>query len=208
MVNNESIWVNRGVTFTPPKDKVGWWESYDNTAIPRRKFFVESIFKHSPGSVLELGCCGGCNIQHFPAEKLQNTIGIDINSGAIKYAKNKNLAATFINGDITMPFDFLSSNVDIVCSMGVLIHMPKNKIDNVLKNMLDVCNIGLVLIETAGKEQTLNPDPFKEQYIYDIPRRIKSINSNVDISVNDLIEQHNDFGASASRLRLIEIIKK
>lgn len=151
-----------------------WWVRYDRSAIPRRKYFTSSIFKHNPQSVLELGCCGGCNVMHFPMDT--KTIGLDLNPLAIKYAKETKPWATFLEKDITLPFDFLEEPVDIICSMGVLIHIPTEYINSTLTNMLNSCRLGFVLMETVGPEKLINdrgtPEgPLFEMW-YDIPKRV------------------------------------
>tara|TARA_Y100000310_G_scaffold335063_1_gene416216 strand:- start:564 stop:1235 length:672 start_codon:yes stop_codon:yes gene_type:complete len=205
-------WKDRDVTVIPVKrtHPEPWWEIYDKSAIDRRHWFVNEILKFEPESILELGCCGGCNIQLFPEDKLKdiNIIGVDCNSGAIQYAKEKNLPVHFIEADITKPFDFLPvSSVDIVCSMGVLIHMREKEIDFVLANMLEVANVGLVLAETAGPEKTFSGNQYNPRHVYDLPTRIRAISSDVEITVTPLPKKVNTKSAKASEIQLITVLK-
>ena len=181
-----------------------WWVRYDRTAIPRRKYFASSIFKHDPESVLELGCCGGCNVIHFPKDK--KTIGVDINAPAINYAKKTKPWATFLEKDITQSFDFLEEPVDIICSMGVLIHIPTEYINSLLVNMLSSCRLGLVLIETAGSEKIIQEPPrdILFEACYDIPKRAKEAAMSEEVSVTVTDPPHK----TTENLQLIEIFKK
>ena len=181
-----------------------WWVRYDRTAIPRRKYFASSIFEHDPESVLELGCCGGCNVMHFPKDK--KTIGVDINSPAIDYAKKTKPWASFLERDITLSFDFLEEPVDIICSMGVLIHIPTEHINNLLTNMLNSCRLGLVLIETVGPEKIIQQTPrdILFEACYDIPKRVKEIARDQKISVTVTKPPHE----TKEKLQLIEVFKQ
>jgi len=202
--NNE--WAIRKSPETKFKNKV-WYEAYDHLFPIRRQFYSNTVFKYNPQSVLEVGCCGGANIAFFPKDKKIKIIGIDINSDAIKYAKATKPGPTYYHHDIIEPFNFLKSKkIDIVCSMGVLIHISPNDIDTVLTNMFNVCSKGLVLMETFGTEKYISKDVYP-QFIHNIPERIKQIDSNVEIKVSKLEKEIDDVGAAASSLCLIEVIK-
>ena len=210
-----NYWQNREVikgSTTPDP----WWQVYDRLNIPRRKYYASSIFKHNPNSVMELGCCGGCNIMHFPMDK--KIIGLDLNPLAIEYGKETKPWATFLERDITLPFDFLKEPVDIICSMGVLMHITTDRIDKLLTNMLNCCKLGLVLMETTGldmanqKKGTRGHElgfstnttfgSFFEAW-HDIPKRVRALTgSRLSVKVTDTPYE------SYEKMQLIEIFKQ
>jgi 2-polyprenyl-3-methyl-5-hydroxy-6-metoxy-1,4-benzoquinol methylase len=198
-------WATRKSPEAKFKNKV-WYEGYDDLFPLRRQFYSDAVFKYNPKSVLEVGCCGGANIAFFPKDKKTKIIGIDINSDAIKYAESTKPGPKYYHHDIIEPFSFLKSKVDIVCSMGVLIHIRPNTIDTVLTNMLNTCSKGLVLIETFGSEKSMTGSAYP-QFIHNIPERIKNIDSSVEIKISKLEGEIDDVGATASSLCLIEIMK-
>lgn len=193
------------------ESKVGvsgpWWVIYDRVFSNRRKFYSDSIFKYNPTSVLELGCTGGANIQYFPKEKLNIITAVDINKYALEYAKQTKPGPKYHHHDITSDFNFIDSNVDIVCSMGVLIHIRPDHIDQVLKSMIDVCNVGLVLMETADYDRQLVNGTYP-QWIHNIPEKIKNLSKDFKITVTELPADINDEGAQASYIKLIEAIRQ
>ena len=180
-----------------------WWVGYDKLFPLRREYFSSNIFKYNPKSVLEVGCTGGANIAFFPKNNLNNVIGIDINKDALAYATQTKSGPKYYHHDITDPFTFLDSKVDIVCSMGVLIHIRSTDIDNVLKHMVNASKKGLVLIETSGENKSIGGGSYP-QWIHDIPTKLINIDNNLKITVTPLTEEINDIGASASKLTLIE----
>lgn len=182
-----------------------WFVGYDELFPLRRQFFSSTIYKYNPKSVLEVGCTGGANIAFFPKSELSNVIGIDINKDALEYAKETKPGPAYFHHDITESFNFLTSKVDIVCSMGVLIHIHPDHIDKVLKHMVDASNKGLVLLETVGTETCLSMGTYP-QWVHDIPTRLNVIDSNLKITVTPLLGELNDFGALASHIILIEAV--
>jgi len=187
-----------------------WWKDYDRVFPVRRKYFISKVLDFKPNSILELGCCGGCNIQYLEEHKNQIDItGVDVSHEAIEYAKQTKPGYRFINSDITQPFDFLDKKVDVVCSMGVLIHVHPNNINDLLLRMLESSKRGLVLFEGQNKaEQCLNGNKYHFQTTYDFVKRIKTLSATpVEIKVKSLVGNIADGGAQPSQLHEI-IVKK
>jgi 2-polyprenyl-3-methyl-5-hydroxy-6-metoxy-1,4-benzoquinol methylase len=182
-----------------------WYEYYDEIFPIRRQFYSDTIFKYNPKSILEVGCTGGANIAYFLKNKETKIIGVDINSNAIEYAKKTKPGPKYHHHDAIEPFSFLKSKVDIVCSMGVLIHIHPNVLNDVLTNMLDACSKGLILMETSGVDKAFKG--LYPQFIHNIPERIKKIDSSVEIKVSKLEGEVNDPGAIESSICLIEVIR-
>ncbi|HXF44200.1 MAG TPA: class I SAM-dependent methyltransferase [Candidatus Paceibacterota bacterium] len=133
-----------------------WSENYiseQSLAHPHRKILIEKIIKYSPTSVLEVGCASGPNLvllaQKLPQAKLE---GIDISPSAIETGrrylelqkiKNVRLAV----GNILNLKKFADKSFDVVFTDAVLIYVDKNKIENVLKEMVRVARKAVVLNE-------------------------------------------------------------
>ena len=195
-----------------PAGKEPWWVSYDFLVIPRRKLYVEKIISHKPETVLELGCCGGANVNHFPKDLMKNITAVDFNQGAIEFAKSKKLGCNFLHGDITEDWNKIgiqNKKYDIVCSMGVLIHIPIDDIDFVLKNMIDSCSKGIVLIEGGTEEVKISNSSWMPQHVYNLPERINKIsNSGFNFTISDLPGHMKNEDTTLSRLKIIEALKK
>ena len=216
-------WSNRGKhssvsrreakkTNWPGAQKAPWWVTYDLLMIPRRKLYVEKIIGYKPETVLELGCCGGANVNHFPKDLMKNITAVDFNQGAIKFAKSKKLGCNFLHGDITEPWnkiDIQDKKFDIVCSMGVLIHIPINNIDFVLKNMIDSCSKGIVLIEGGIEEIQISKSDWKPQRVYNLPERINKISNNgFNFKISGLPDSMKNEDTRLAKLKIIEAIRK
>ena len=224
-LSKNSIWARRGISTNLPKDKrweKPWWVVYEESAIPRRKLYVEKIMNHRPESVLELGCAGGCNINFFPEDIMKNITGVDINEAAIKFAKDKNLGCEFLSGDITKKWDTFGikdQKFDIVCSMGTLIHISPKNIDFVLKNMINSCSKGIILIEGSWpRDEGVDVhNPYETQvagkptpqYIYNIPEKINRLSQDeFTFSYIDLPDNMRNRDVRFGSLKIIEAIRK
>lgn len=122
---------------------------YDATAISRRKFFVDTISSTSPESVIEFGCASGCNLRLF--DKNIKLTGVDANKAAINRAKALYKNIKFIEADITKYSS--TEKYDIVCSMGVLIHIYPELIKQTINNMIMSAKKEIILIEGHSNEK-------------------------------------------------------
>jgi SAM-dependent methyltransferase len=137
----QSVWASKG------KDII---EKYWLAAIPRTMWFLEELKKYEYESIYEIGCNSGRNLF-----KIKNKVvgGIDINSKAIEFAKEKNPKGLFSVGAIqTMPLD----KFDIVFSSGVLLHIPPEDIRDVIKSMIGKAAKYVMHMETNGDNSILN----------------------------------------------------
>lgn len=84
-------------------------------------------------SILDVGCGAGEKSKYLIKEGFEVT-GIDFSEEMIKLAKEQVPAGKFFVKDIKQPLDF-ANTFDGVFAHAVLLHIPKNEIINVLKNI-------------------------------------------------------------------------
>lgn len=142
-----------------------WSENYlseNSLSHPHRKLLIEKILKYSPQSVLEVGCASGPNLvllsQKLPNAKL---LGIDVSKKAVetgrKYLellKIKNVRLEV--GNVLELGSFADKSFDVVFTDAVLIYVDKNKIENVLKELIRIAKKAVVLNEwLTGSEESI-----------------------------------------------------
>lgn len=111
-------------------------------------------------SALELGCNVGRNLfvlqQRYPEMALH---GVDINTDAIEYARTR-VRAEFLVGDL-YDLDMILSDrmVDIIFTMGVLIHLHPDALPQILEVMARHAQRALVLVEQVSADNTVVKGP-------------------------------------------------
>jgi len=101
-----------------------WFEGTDKYL----SFFKPNAF------ILDIGCGAGEKSKYL-AKKGFDVTGIDFSEEMIKLAKEQVPAGKFFVKDIKFPLNFEKS-FDGVFAQAVLLHIPKNEIVNVLKNII------------------------------------------------------------------------
>ena len=139
--NNEKEWSQI--------DEPLFLERYDNTdSVDRRNWFAKVLSLYRPKSVLELGCNTGANLRCL--QSLDPTIevfGIDIHPGAIEWAKRANPGGTFVTGSIYDSSNIFKRKFDLVFTCGVLIHIPPEKVGEVVSEAKLLSNGPVVHLE-------------------------------------------------------------
>jgi len=102
----------------------------------RRKWFAKIVALYKPKSVLELGCNVGTNLRYI--QRLDPSIKVagDANPEAIEYAKSVIPEGHFECGSVYDAADIFKEKFDLVFSMGVLIHIPDDMVDQVREQAL------------------------------------------------------------------------
>lgn len=187
-----------------------WAKSYiSESAIkhPHRKLLVDEISKFFPfESVLELGSASGANL-FLLSEKYPNVkfYGIDVSKKAIKegqtFFTQKGLKNVILStSSITDLKNFEDKSMDIVFSDAALIYIGKEKIDDILKEIVRVARRGIVLCE-----QHINGESFyDDKWIHNYKEAIK----NIKISKVDFVKiSENVWGGDWGKYGYIIIIK-
>lgn len=182
--------------------KTDWYKQYDGWAIPRREFFVNSILKHEPESLLELGCAGGSNIKLLEGKWLE-ICGVEANANAIEYAKETKPWASYQEADITKSWDWRDRKYDVVAVMAVIMHCNPNAIDDIIYNMIKAANKAIVLIEDQVEKEVLAANPKASNYRnkYDFVKRFKEYN--LDVTAVELAPELKD--GEGKDMHLIEV---
>lgn len=123
------------------KNRENFWKNISNSyykcntinAVSRRRWFSKIVLFYHPKSVLEIGCNEGANLREIhklnPEIKLS---GIDINLDAANYARLTLPNANIVCGSIyDLDKYFKEKEFDLIFSMGVLIHIPPEMMENI-----------------------------------------------------------------------------
>ena len=105
-----------------------WWE-------PGLYTFI-SLF-HENESILDVGCGPGITATYFIKSNL-NVLGIDFSEGMIEIAKREVPEGKFLVMDLH-EIDKIHESFDGICLQNVLLHLPKNQVENTLKNIVYNC---------------------------------------------------------------------
>ena len=135
-------------------------------------------------SILELGCLDGANLISILLEcPTAKVSGIDINENAIKYGREvrKNKADMQV-GSLYDLSRFEDKSFDIVFTCGVLIHIPEEKIQEILKEMVRISKYHTFHLELNGNTEV--------QKYADVGMKIphKSVHPYIDLYKNLGIE--------------------
>ena len=160
----ENYWANKQDDIWDNSETNDWirdiWDSQNHS---HRTILLEKIFKYSPQSILEVGCCCGPNL-NLLAKMLPNTSirGIDINPQAVKkgnkwLAQEKKSNVELILGKADDLQQFQNKNFDVVFTDAVLMYVGPDKIKKVINELLRVSRKALVLLEWQDFNATYNP---------------------------------------------------
>ena len=143
-----------------------WVLSYwDSQSHGHRPLLLKKLSSYSPSSVLEIGCNCGPNLyllaKRFPEIEIR---GIDINATAIE--KGKELFASEGISNVKLSFgkadglgQFEDKSFDVVFTDAVLIYIGRDKIKQVIQEMLRIARRALVLVEWHGFDSQNKKDP-------------------------------------------------
>jgi SAM-dependent methyltransferase len=138
-VDFENYWKNRTVGKDWHYKQSNWLDGYlKSINPPHRELLVNTILRHNPSSVLEIGCNVGVNL--YKINKLSpKTLccGIDINPLAIHYGMQKiraeNMSEVWLLNIGADKMDKLGTmkSFDVIFSDAALIYIGDDKIDKV-----------------------------------------------------------------------------
>lgn len=99
--------------------------------------------------ICECGCNVGNNLAGFP--NTYDIHGVDLNTHALEKAKKKYPTFNFKHSNIAIT-GYPDSFFDLVFTRGVLIHIQKTEINNVLKELFRISNKWILNIEYFGDD--------------------------------------------------------
>ena len=161
-VNPNIIWKMRGLTFSN--------ENYQVTTYSQHDWLIGQIEKFKPLIVLEVGCGFGRNLRHIinNTSYIQEIYGIDISKKMLKEArrvkgvKPKNILHSYANN---MPFK--SDKFDLTITFGLLMHIPRSDIKDVINEIIRVSKNNIIIDEEVKDSDVyeINNYTFNHDYI-------------------------------------------
>jgi len=130
------------------------WDKYTDDNVNQNQAEVSKFIYHVSASlgakkILEAGCNVGNNLVSFPKD--YDIHGVDMNEHALQTAK-KNFPNFNFKCENLSNIPFPDSTFDLVFTRNVLIHVPANKMDEVLKELLRVSKKWILNIEYYGED--------------------------------------------------------
>lgn len=130
------------------------WEKYtdDNEASSQdelAKFIYHITIALDAKRICEAGCNVGNNLACFPSTS--DVHGIDLSDHALEKARKKYPSFNFKQESIT-DISYPDSYFDLVFTRGVLIHIPENEMDVVLKQLARISKKWIFNLEYFGKD--------------------------------------------------------
>lgn len=127
-------------------------ETQKQDVIKRTRWLAEVLSTFEPASVLELGCGAGRNLFYLqkllPACRL---LGVEINADAAETARQE-LGSSFelVSHSLYELSHLPDDSIDVIFTSGVLMHVPHEKVEWVVKEMQRISRKGVVLYELHG----------------------------------------------------------
>ena len=113
------------------------------------KFIYHIAVMSGAQNICEIGCNVGNNLSAFP--KNFNVHGIDLNQRAIEKARKRYRTFKFRQENISKT-SYPDSFFDIVFTRGVLIHIPQNKLNKVMNELIRISRKWIFNLEYFGKD--------------------------------------------------------
>lgn len=118
------------------------------------------------GKILEVGCGGGRDAQILNKAGYEY-VGTDISEGLLEVARRNNPNLTFLQKSV-YGLDFPQDNFDGFWASAVLLHIPKNRINEVLANIHRVLRnqgVGFISVKQGkGEEISDGDEKFGDQF--------------------------------------------
>lgn len=140
-----------------------YWES--PPATKRSKWFVEQLKNYEFSNIFEVGFFAGRNL-HYIREAFPNVQlgGIEVNSKAVKFAKEKLNISALTHLDLHN-LDELNGVHDIVFTSGVLIHVPPESLKSAVEKICRKAIKHVMHLEQLGNnEVAAGPKHLKPAY--------------------------------------------
>ena len=158
-------------------------------------FAEEIVLPLGAGSVLEVGCGAGRNLVHIgqriPPARLH---GVDINRHAVEIATAKlGEGARIRHGSLYELGAFADGSIDVVFSMGVLMHVAHERVAGVIAELQRIARIAVLHFECHGPSHGF--DYHKYPRNYDHLYRDAALAAKVDYT----IYSHADFRSREAR---------
>jgi 2-polyprenyl-3-methyl-5-hydroxy-6-metoxy-1,4-benzoquinol methylase len=139
-----------------------WWQEGTDKFV---------LYLKESASVLDVGCGGGTKSRYLAGKGL-NVLGIDFSEKMVEIASREVPAAKFQVMDVN-DIDTLGENFDGIFMQAVLLHIPKKKVDEILRKAAQKLNPGgyLYIAVKEKMEEGIDEEVKKENdYGYEYER--------------------------------------
>lgn len=172
------------------------WNSYTEENKEKSQEELSNFIYHvslglNAKTVLEGGCNVGNNLSKFPTSV--NITGIDLNEKAIEIAKSKFSTFNFKVSSL-QEIPFPDSSFDIVFTRGVLIHIPKEDMAQVVKELHRVSKKWIFNLEYFGEDGKMISWKRGEDLLWYRDMKVWWKNFDVEIISETDIPEELDFG--------------
>ena len=129
-------------------------------------FAEEVLLPLEASSFLEAGCGSGRNLFYIakvmPSARI---LGIDINARAVEFAQsNLGERAQIRQGSLYDLSRFADASIDVVFSMGVLMHVAHDRVADVLAEMQRIARVAVVHFECHGPSHGFDYHKYPRNY--------------------------------------------
>jgi SAM-dependent methyltransferase len=137
-------------------------------------WFAEEILAPlGVSSVLEIGCGSGRNLVHIartlPSARL---VGLDVNPHAVRFAVDALAGRAEVRQTSLYALgDFADGSIDVVFSMGVLMHVSHERVVGVVAEMLRIARTAVIHFECHGPSYGFDYHKYPRDYA-DLYRRV------------------------------------
>ncbi len=153
----------------PPEQQAGFAHKISSW------FAEEVLLPFAASSFLEIGCGSGRNLVHINRVMPKATLsGIDVNQRAVEVARSTIKAErTLIHRGSLYALDmFQSQSVDVVFSMGVLMHISHARVGDVIMQMHRIARQAVIHFECHGPSYRFDYHKYPRNYA-DVYRGLK-----------------------------------
>ncbi len=112
--------------------------------------FAELLPKN--GKVIDVGCGAGVPVARFLVESGFSVVGIDFSEKMIRLARRNVPEATFVRKDMSQ-LDFADSSFDGLTAFYSIIHVPREKHSQLLRDFSRILKSGGILLVTMGSDE-------------------------------------------------------
>jgi SAM-dependent methyltransferase len=130
-------------------------------------WFAEKVLPPlSASSVLEIGCGSGRNLVHIArALPSARIFGIDVNPHAVRIARDRLAGQAVVRqASLYELGDFADGSIDVVFSMGVLMHISHERVVGVIAEMLRIARTAVIHFECHGPSYGFDHHKYPRNY--------------------------------------------
>ena len=158
-------------------------------------WFAEEVLRPlAPQSFMEIGCGAGRNLLYARRTMPDaRAIGIDINPHAVSVAAEQlGAGASVRQGSVYDLGQFPDGSIDVLFSMGVLMHIAHDRVAEVVEHMHRIARVAVIHLECHGPSYSFDYHKYPRNY-EELYRRVGS-----GLKVDYTVYQREDFRSRES----------